>query len=130
MRDMLKDGAGWLSKMLRENAAQAVTYQRGESTIEVRASRGRREYEVTDASGFITAYESIDWLVDLSDLLIDDIRCEPEQGDRIIEGSLEDGVVYQVMPPPGRAAWEYADAYRNKFRIHTKYVGRQPPLPT
>jgi hypothetical protein len=128
-RDLLQTGAAWLSGQLKSHAAQVVVYQRGESSIEVRASLGRSEGEQEEGNGLITRFESRDYLIDVADLLLDDVLSEPLAGDRIIEGPLEEGKVYQVAPIPGRPVWEYADAYRNKFRIHTKFVGRQPPVP-
>lgn len=129
-RDLLSTGAAWLSGVLKSHAAQLVTYQRGEASIEVRASFGRTQGEQEDtSSGMVSSFESRDYLIDVADLLIDDVLSEPRPGDRIIEGPLDDGVVFQVATIPGGTCWQYADAYRNKFRIHTKYVGRQPPQP-
>lgn len=128
-RDLLQTGAAWLSGQLKSHAAQLVTYQRGASSIEVRANLGRSEGEQEESGRLITRFESRDYLIDVADLLLDDLASEPQEGDRIIEGPLEDGKVYQVAPIPGRTCWEYADAYRNKFRVHTKFVGNQPPEP-
>jgi hypothetical protein len=95
----------------------------------VRASLGRSEGEQEESNGLITRFESRDYLIDVADLLLDDLASEPQVGDRIIEGPVGRRQGLPGRPDPRPPCWEYADAYRNKFRVHTKFVGNQPPEP-
>lgn len=94
----------------------AVTYQRGESSVSLTATRGRTEFETDDGAGMPLSYESADWLVSAADLVIGGERIEPRQGDKVTDG----GKVYEVLAPRGEPVWRWRDGGRSQMRIHSK----------
>jgi hypothetical protein len=65
--------------------------------------------------------------VNAADLVIDERAAEPAVGDRILVGELDDALAYEVMNVDGERCWRWADSFRLTYRIHTKFVGAQPP---
>jgi hypothetical protein len=127
MRDMLKSGMQWLAGKQREHQSSEIVYRRGSSSITLRATRGRSEFEAGSGDGAIVRVETADFIVHVSDLRLDGILEEPKRGDEIIEGTAEDGHLYEVLPGGnGVPSWRFSDDYHTRFRIHTKYVRRLP----
>jgi hypothetical protein len=125
--DLLKTANAWLQRQRTRYAASPVTYGRAAAAVGVRASYGRTFYQVTDAEGFQVGKESWDFLVNAADLVIDERAAEPAVGDRILVGELDDALAYEVMNVDGERCWRWADSFRLTYRIHTKFVGAQPP---
>lgn len=133
MGDFLKTGAQWLARTQRKHCASDVTYQRNDSAIAVRATRGRSEWEVTDEIGVLTRAESRDFLIDVADLVIDGEPAEPAVGDRVLDSVVpdDDSGVYEVAAPAsGLPPWKWADEHRITYRIHAKYIGLLSSNPT
>lgn len=125
MADLLDKGSKWLGRQRREHAAQEVVYLRGGSSVGVPATIGRTEFD-QDESGYPVRVHSTDFLIDVADLELDGIPVEPQRGDQVITGRIDEGVVFEVMNVPGAGYWRYADAYRRVYRVHTKQVGTRP----
>ena len=135
--DMLKNAAKWLADKMMTTNGFSVGYKRagtGNAPFPVPAVVGKTMFDVDEGYGQITRYESRDFLVEATDLIGPGFNLEdvPERGDRIIETVTDtDGAgttvtyTYEVMAPSGQAVWEYADAFRNLIRIHTKLVDQQ-----
>lgn len=123
MPDLLKIGATWLARMQKENAAQWFTYQRGNSSIRIRATLGRSVFDETDSAGLITRVESQDFIVQVPDLEIDGLATEPAKSDRIIDAA---GNQFDVRPVGNEPCFRYTDEHRIQFRVHTKKVGETP----
>lgn len=102
--------------------SRTVTYLRNGATVELQATPGRTSFESQDDSGFLTRFESRDWLVNAEDLVIDDVQTTPRDGDRIQEVVDGETYTYALMTIPGQQAWRWCDAYRKSIRIHTKQV--------
>ena len=66
-------------------------------------------------------YESRDFLITASDLVLTGTLVLPERGDEIID----DCFVYEVMAPANEPEWRYSDSFRNTLRIHTKNTGKE-----
>jgi hypothetical protein len=121
MADLLQQAAGWLGRMRTAHMSQAVTYSRGEASVQVAATMGSTQYQVCDEYGATVLTTATDFLIAGSDLVLSGVKVEPQLGDRI---SLADGRVYEVMDPVGRGAGHYrpCDPYGVTLRIHTKQV--------
>jgi hypothetical protein len=124
--DLLATGSAWLADQLKKHASTRVYYKRAAAAVQLSATIGRSEFDGTDTDGHLLRFQSRDYLVDAQDLVIDDVPTEPKPGDQIIEGDLDNGFVYEVMPVGEEGCWRWADSFRIKYRIHTKYVGTQP----
>jgi hypothetical protein len=127
MSDKLKTAMQWLARQQREHQSSEIVYRRGSSSIALQATRGRSEFEAGSGDGAILRVETTDFIVHVSDLRLDGILEEPKRGDEIIEGTAEDGYLYEVMPGgSGIPSWRYSDDYHTRFRIHAKFVRRLP----
>lgn len=122
--DLLDKGSKWLEKTRRRYAAQTVVYRRASSSTTLRASPARTVFEVDTSDGLRTNLRINDYLINVTDLVLDGIPTEPAPGDQIIDGDLSRGEIFEVMSPSeSEPAWRYSDNYRRVYRIHTKYVG-------
>ena len=115
MSDLLRQGAEWLEQMRATHCSSPVTYKRDALELEVDATFGRTDYEVTTEGGLNVGAHAWDFL-----MLADELGLEPEPGD-IIEA---DGRRYEVMSlGDDTKGWRWSDPYRTTFRIHTKEIG-------
>jgi hypothetical protein len=121
MVDILKNGMSWLESQREKNLSSPVIYRRGEDSAEVPATIGKTLFRIEDEYGRVVRYESRDFLITASKLVINGTLVSPERGDEIID----DGFVYEVMAPANEPEWRYSDAFRNTLRIHTKQTGKE-----
>jgi hypothetical protein len=126
MPNLLKQGSAWLARTMATHAAEEVHYLRGDSSVVVRATVGRSLYEQAGDDGYQTRTAARDYLIPAADLTVDDVPAEPQPGDRVVEGGLEAGQVYEVMAVAGEPCWRWSDDHRQVMRVHTKYVGQLP----
>lgn len=125
MADLLRTGSAWLAAKLKQHAGESVTYRRGGQSVAVTATVGPQPLRVSDEYGAPRVeWANEDFLIDAADLVLGGAAAEPAHGD-LIERT-EGGVTftYEVTPPPGEAAWRWADAYRVKYRIHAKQISQ------
>lgn len=130
MGSILADGADWLARKMQEHVAHVVTYRRGSLGQSVPATVARTMFDVQTAHGMIERYESRDFIFRASEwdsLIWPDsnttpVPLIPVRGDQIDDK----GVRYEVTAPAGEPCFEYGDAYRETYRIHTKKVGAVP----
>ena len=126
MANLLEQGAAWLDAQRAKHASQTVTYERGEDSVEVQATVGRKSYQVDGGYGAAVWVDSTDFIVAAADLILAGETVLPQPGDRVrvAEGSTVQ--VYEVMSPGGEMShYEPADPYRRAWRIHTKHVAEE-----
>jgi hypothetical protein len=148
MGNLLRKGARWLSQQRTRHASEVVLYIRaGFQPLQIKASYGRNDREIFESSDMQTVVSECDFLALARDLVLNPsaapgqssvpVTTLPAQGDRIQVG--RDGEqdlnvkysVYEVQSPNGsEPPWRYADEFRYELRIHTKFIGIGPPLPT
>lgn len=123
MADLLKRGAEWLARQLRDHAGQEVHYRRGSSVLQTWATVGRTEFQVDDGQGSTRIEHSDrDFLLLAGEFFLNGRLAEPRPGDRVEEFSSEGHFIYEVMAPAGLPVWRYDDPYRQMIRVHTKLV--------
>lgn len=127
MVDLLRQGSDWLEDKRKAFAASAVTYWRGGTSVEVRASIGTTTFDVETTAGAVETIESRDFLILAADLILGGSEVLPERGDLIKELLVAGGatLVYEVLAPGGEPPWRYSDPYRKTLRIHTKHVATE-----
>lgn len=120
MSDMLADAAAWLSDIRRTHVSQAVTYVRGDLTVEVQATVGSTKFPLNTDDGGTIEYVARDYIIAVEDLVFGSgDPVEPQRGDKIIEGDR----TYECMGPGGgEQDWRYSDPHHLAYRIHTKQV--------
>lgn len=112
--------------MFRANASTSVYYRRGSWAIQIPVTIGRSQFEDTGGDGSLIRYESRDYLITPSDLVIDGIQVEPASGDQIIEGALDNGLLFEVLSIPGEGFWRWSDQFRTTYRVHAKFASAIP----
>lgn len=127
MSHLIRSSIEWKSRQRERFAAETVHYKRGEAAIALPASRARSQFDDVGGTGIGASIETDDFIIRVDRLEIDGQLTEPQPGDQIIVGDLDDGEVFEVRPRSGIPAWRYATNHRIEFRIHTNYVGTQPP---
>lgn len=113
---MLSNAAQWLADTLKATEGVSITYTRGAASATITAVQGRTAGEHLDTDGIVHKYESHDWLIAASDLVLSGSSATPARGDVIAYG----GRTYQVEPIPGQDVFAYTDEHRTAMRIHTK----------
>jgi len=120
MIDLLERASSWLADQRAKFASRLVTYQRkAGGSITVNACLGSSQFEAENSQGLIERYESRDFLVKASELVMDGETFLPQHGDRIVDGQA--GMTYEVLEAGGEC-WRYSDPHRISLRIHTKQV--------
>ena len=122
MADVLRQASDWLEEQRTRHAASTVEYVRGSRSAAVPASIGKTTFEVDDGYGVFVRYESRDFLMLTTDLMLDGTLTLPQRSDRIRETQGQQVFVYEVTAPGKEPCWRYSDAYRKTLRIHTKQV--------
>lgn len=105
----------------RQVAGVAVTYRRGEASVELTAVVGQTPTERDDGTGIVVRSKVRDYLIMATDLVLAGEPASPQKGDRIEEA---DGHVYEVMPVGSEPAWRYSGPGRDVFRVHTRLIDR------
>jgi len=126
MADLLQEGAAWLETMRVAHVSQTVMYERGEDSVEVQATVGRKSYQVDGGYGAAVWADSTDFIVGAADLVLAAETVLPQAGDRVRVTEGEAVQLYEVMSPGGEMShYEPADPYRRAWRIHTKHVAQE-----
>ena len=120
--NLLKDSSDWLEGMRTKYTTREIVYKRDGVSVALLASVGKTVFSISRDQGGFERYESRDYLILASDLILDGTETLPQRGDLI----LEDNHVYEVLVPGNEPCFRYSDLYRKSLRIHTKLVGRCP----
>ena len=116
--DLLEQASGWLANQRTKFLSRSVVYSRGNVSVGVQATIGKTAFEVDDGYGMIEKWESRDFLITASDLVLGGAAVTPQRGDRIADG----GKVYEVLAPGKEDVYRPSDQYGVTWRIHTKQV--------
>ncbi len=121
MTDLLQTGMAWLDGQRAAHLSRAVLYCRGSDCVEIPATVGRTVFEIDDGYGGIEKWESRDYLLAATELVLGGTAVVPQRGDRIIDA----GQVYEVLAPAKEDVHRPADPYGVTLRVHTKQVGEE-----
>lgn len=115
---LMASGRTWLREQ-RAGEAVGVTYRRGVlATADVPAVQGATVSKA-DNGDIIVDSQSVDWLIERADLLLDSAEVEPAAGDRI-EATFDHGVESFVVVALGsEPCWRWHGRDGGTFRIHT-----------
>lgn len=109
------------SPRLDELFADTVTLSRGvNSTAGVTARCVRRGSQIQTQTqmGAKTSYVDREWIIKLTEYVIDESAVTPAAGDRIVDS---DGRTWELMSQPNMPAWEiYGDGY--EWLVRTKRI--------
>ena len=109
-----------IASRLKSRIGNSVAYSRKSgsttTTETITAWRGNEQEDVTNPGGQVSRVDSTDR--DYLFLATDLAMGEPEEGDRITDGS----ETFEVKPVQGNPAWRWSDESRLIRRVHTKQV--------
>ena len=125
MGNLLEQGAQWLEDQRHQHLTTSVVYARAITSVTVSATIGRTEFETVDESGLLQKFESRDFLIKTTDLVLNFVQTFPKAGDKIKESDGSTTYLYEVMAPAGEPVFRYSDQYRKTLRIHTKFIGTE-----
>ncbi len=125
MTDLLEQGASWLDRMRVKHASRTVLYGRGTESVEVAATLGRTDYEVTDEYGATVRAVATDFLIAAEDLVLGGRVSLPAPGDSIRVTFGSDVLVFEVMDLGGSGHYRPAGPHRKTLRIHARQVDRE-----
>lgn len=120
MGDMLYEAAAWLDGMRRGHLSRFVSYTRASQTQPCLATVSRSSFETQSDNGVVERWESRDYIISYHELPFP----VPQRGDRITETAGDSTVSYEVCAPAGSPVWQWADAYGNAVRVHTKMISQ------
>ena len=124
MPDLLKTASDWLTGTLKASVSQPIALRRGSVAIDLSATLGSTEWTSDQLEGISETWESLDFLVEAADVVLDGERIEPRSGDKIEHCTGGTTVLYEVLSQPGVPPFSYSDPNRVGLRIHTKRVSK------
>ena len=71
MADLLEQATDWLETMRKAHASRSVTYHRGDDSVAVLATVGRKSYQVDGGYGAAVWVDSTDFIIAAADLMLD-----------------------------------------------------------
>ncbi|MDD5503349.1 MAG: hypothetical protein PHH26_07815 [Candidatus Thermoplasmatota archaeon] len=116
MADLLKDGMEFLDVQRKMYMTEDVIYKRGESSVNLRATVGKTDFEVGEEGCFKVGSHVVDFLLTATDLVLNGSPVLPEMGDEIEYN----GKTFTVLHLPSDGFWRWSDPYGKTMRIHTK----------
>lgn len=108
---MFKRGDKWLTDKMYASGSEVVEYITGNVRRLVRSQFAITFYEMADTNGMLIKKEVRDFIIKV-ELLVG----EPKRGDIIIY----EGQKYIVTPHDGTDVYKFCDAFKKKYRIHSK----------
>jgi hypothetical protein len=119
MTDILLSAESWLAGVHKASVSQDVVYQRGSSSVNLKATAGATQSLQMDQGGAIIGFTSVDWLITAADLILDGRTILPEVGDTIAHGSR----VFRVTADnSGERPYRDSGSGGLVWRIYTKRV--------
>lgn len=121
---LLSRGQAMLNRVLKDSEGIAITYSRkvggATQTATITAWLGRTLFSGLTESAVTVQWGERDYLIPVSELILNDSPTTPQKGDRITEGA---AVWELASPQTDEACWRYSDQTRTLFRCHVKRVG-------
>jgi hypothetical protein len=122
MTTPLQDGVALLASILKDYESVAVTYNRGQGSVSIAATRQMHQYEVVDAEGFGITMLSRDYIIQAADLILNGSEVTPRPGDRIVETIRSVSETFEVMAIGQMKEYEPLDTDGVMLKIHTKRI--------
>ena len=117
----LAEAQAWLVAKRLEQDGVTITYKRGSDSVTLIALHGRSSREVAIDYGLLIEYQSTDYLVRPTDLVLGGEQVTPEPGDVIEEEDAGKRYVFEVTDLEGAPCYTI-DAARSTMRVHVKLL--------
>ena len=117
MSDVLSRAETALARIQKSGASQSVVYQRLGATVTVTATVGRSMASQYDQGGMVIAYETTDFLILATDLVLNGKQVVPMRGDEVLWRNR----VYRVVSEQqGEKPWRESGPDGTVIRVMTK----------
>ena len=103
--------------------SRSVVYSQGGNSVTVLAVTGKSRFQIDTGAGVVESFESRDFIILATNLMLSGAMVTPQRGDRISDTQGSQTFVYEVTGPGHEPCWRWSDPYRTSRRIHTKQVG-------
>lgn len=121
---MLRKGAEWLNRKLKQHAGETLVYSRGAHSTTITAVAGKTLLQLNDDLGGVRVeWTDRDFLITASDLVLNGSVTLPQRGDQIREVIGSQTKVYEVTAPGAEPIWRWSDEGQQVLRVHTKEIG-------
>jgi len=117
MTDFIQLALGALPVLLPK---RTVTYMRGTNSVVIEVTVGRTSVEYEDDHGVRIRSEIRDYLIVPSDLILNSVEIEPEEGDKVIDNNEGNTSTYVVMGTEYGQSWRWTDRYHTLMRVHAR----------
>ncbi|WP_417625135.1 hypothetical protein [Paremcibacter congregatus] len=110
----------------------ALTYTRpvpGDDplTVSLTGTQGKKLFKIQEPGQVVVVVKSVDFLIAVADLVVDDVATEPAKYDEIARVIGTKKRIYKVLPMGKEIPlFEYADTGQTVYRIHTKFDREEP----
>lgn len=104
--------------------AASLTYTRaGSDPVPLTGTQGKSLWKIQDPGKPVVMVRSVDFLIQVSELVIDGLETEPAEGDVIARLIGSRTYTHKVLKP-GRDIpfFSYSDTGQTRYRIHTKLM--------
>jgi len=106
---------------LRIRKAVSITYVRGEDSSDpLSATVGKTDWPMGGTSNVQMAFETRDYLIAASDLVVNSAVVLPQRDDKVRETVGEKVYTYRVLDNDGIPPYRFSDVDKTALRIHTK----------
>lgn len=105
-------------KAVRSMSGVTATYTRGANSVTLKVVQGQTQLQATADNGIVVIGNAHDFLILVSELIINGSNTLPLRGDTITVGS----TVYTVLTMGGDAQYRYTDQERVIIRVHTRVM--------
>lgn len=119
MTSIFQRGAEFLSQKRHADASVAITYKRGSDQVEISATPGRADDDLSEVSEFTIDADRVDWIIRRADLVLDGSETDPQEGDivELVNGSKTQS--YTVRRDQLGEVYRFCDEFRVDLRFHT-----------
>ena len=98
-----------------------------ENPIPLKGTQGKKLFKIQKPGEPVVYVESVDFLILVADLVIDDTLTTPQRGDEISRVQDGEKFTYKVLPMGKELPFfQYSDTGKTVFRIHTKLFKQEP----
>lgn len=106
---------------VRQLTQRSIVYSDGthQVTIPV-AGVAETTYDIDDGSGIVETWTARDYLIAVSDLVLNGVLTLPAQGHTVTETINGTSKTFTVLAPSGKQVFEYSDRGQTSFRVHTQ----------
>jgi len=102
-----------------------IRFVRDDDIVLLNATPSLTEFVSLDRHMITLRKQSRDYLITVDELLINTVKVKPKEGDQIWEDTGGTRYKYELGSYNGEPLWRYSGAYRQVFRMHTKFLGEE-----